>query len=504
MGDSLNTSSAMSGLSPNSVQTKYNTNPIDTSDDSKSSSYMNFDEYLEVLAAQMSNQDFNNPMSDSEFLQQMASYSMLESINAMTKQTNISYASSLVGKAVTVLNNGVYDTGIVESAMFSNDKYYAVINGTPYETSTVSDVTDTDTYNKLASLIGKTVTVDDSGTDLTGKVTNVIVTGGNAFAVIDGKDAYLVTKIKSVAESTADTKDTADETQSAEAEASSAASYQGSLSLNEEIGVLQAKSAAIYNELWSSLDAVASQDAESISAQASGAGLSNSSEAMYSGSLNSEAKGVLSADTVDYASLLNSDSDDFTSITDNIDTADILAGYSANFEVIRASISDASGTDSKGTSPLTATSASTRRYADLYPEEAALADQLGTKMCAIGFIHNNAITSRIDTSEILGYTASGKAFTEIGYSGKGRLGEVVTWADGTQRVEILNPNGTSGYFTTSGTLTLNELCDFNAPPGSLRGKLTPFEEAIRHYSREYTEEEQAYLDSFSNYIASIN
>ena len=164
MGDSVTSSN----LAATGVYSKYNTKAIDTSDDSRSSSYMNFSDYLEVLAAQMSNQDFNDPMSDSEFLQQMASYSMLESINAMTKQTNISYASSLVGKAVTVLSNGVYDTGIVESAAFSGDKYYIVINGNSYETSAVSDITDTDTYNKLASLIGKTVTVDNSGTDVTG------------------------------------------------------------------------------------------------------------------------------------------------------------------------------------------------------------------------------------------------------------------------------------------------------------------------------------------------
>jgi flagellar basal-body rod modification protein FlgD len=502
MGDSVTSSN----LAATGVYSKYNTKAIDTSDDSRSSSYMNFSDYLEVLAAQMSNQDFNDPMSDSEFLQQMASYSMLESINAMTKQTNISYASSLVGKAVTVLSNGVYDTGIVESAAFSGDKYYIVINGNSYETSAVSDITDTDTYNKLASLIGKTVTVDNSGTDVTGKVTDIIVTGGNAFAVIDSKDAYLVSKIKKVENSSSDTDNVTNEADNAASETSNTSSYLNSLSLNEELGALQAKSAAIYNELWASLDAVASQDDDSISAQSNGTGLSNRSGALYSGSFNGEAQGVVTADGVDYAALLNSDSDDFTSITDNINTADILAGATANFNVIKATLSNANGTDSSSNtenSQQTSNFGSTRRYADIYPEEAALADQLGTRMVSIGFIHNNAITSRIDTSEILGYTASGKAFTEIGYSGKGRLGEVVTWADGTQRVEIINPDGTSGYFTTSGKYTLDEICDFNCAPGSLAGKLTPFESAIRHYSREYTDEEKAYLKSFSNYISSL-
>jgi hypothetical protein len=102
-----------SNLAATGVYSKYNTKAIDTSDDSRSSSYMNFSDYLEVLAAQMSNQDFNDPMSDSEFLQQMASYSLLESINAMTKQTNISYASSC-RESCYCSCNGVYDTGIVD------------------------------------------------------------------------------------------------------------------------------------------------------------------------------------------------------------------------------------------------------------------------------------------------------------------------------------------------------------------------------------------------------
>ena len=79
--------------------------------------YMDFDSYLKLLVSQMQNQDFNDPMSDSEVLQQMSSYSMLEGIKNMTAQTNISYATSLVGKAVTVNDGSSYDTGVVVSVV---------------------------------------------------------------------------------------------------------------------------------------------------------------------------------------------------------------------------------------------------------------------------------------------------------------------------------------------------------------------------------------------------
>ena len=55
------------------VYSKYTTNKIDTNvTKDENSAYMDFDGYLQMLTAQMSNQDFNNSMSDSEFIQQMS------------------------------------------------------------------------------------------------------------------------------------------------------------------------------------------------------------------------------------------------------------------------------------------------------------------------------------------------------------------------------------------------------------------------------------------------
>ena len=112
-----------------------------------------------------------------------------------------------------------------------------------------------------------------------------------------------------------------------------------------------------------------------------------------------------------------------------------------------------------------------------------------------------AITSRIKTDEVIGHSSSGKAVTEIGYSGVGQLGEVVTFADGTQRVEIIMRNGHSGWLTTSGRLTLDEICTRNGAPGSLAGKLTPEESAIRHYSDPMADMDQSLKNSFGSYVS---
>ena len=72
--------------------------------------------------------------------------------------------------------------------------------------------------------------------------------------------------------------------------------------------------------------------------------------------------------------------------------------------------------------------------------------------------------------------------TEIGYSGMGQLGEVVTFENGVQRVEILSKKGTSSWLYTSGNLTLDQICTTTGLPGSL-SNMTAAEKAIRHYSQ---------------------
>lgn len=132
------------------------------------------------------------------------------------------------------------------------------------------------------------------------------------------------------------------------------------------------------------------------------------------------------------------------------------------------------------------------------------AKETGTRMAAPQYIFNTSITSKIDTSTVLGKTESGRAFTDIGFSGVGRLGEVVTWADGTQRVEVISPYGYSVYFTTSGEHTLDEICNFDCAPGQYAGEFNGNELAIRYYSRAYTAAEKEAMESFESGIKQMN
>lgn len=535
MGISVNDFSAdnLSGK----VYSKYSTNEIDTNvTDSDSSSYLDFEGYLKLLTSQMSNQDFNNAMSDSEFIQQMASYSMMEAISQLTKQNAVTYASSLIGKAVTVQNgSGAPDTGIVESVTVTSDGCKVLVNGSLYATDGITDVVDGTVYTQLRSFVGQTVELKDGDSTVTGKVTGIVIKGGNGYVTIDNKYSYEMSAITNVikpdtddentesgensetqtetAESVSDDM-TSDNTQTAEAGENPA----GAVNNGEVSGTLYASEAS-YNALMKMLDDTADEDDSPIDAELRSAKvnsrLGDMSRYMTARVDTAAASSGLSSDRIPapYSGTAGTYSTQSApSQTEYTFSDSNAAAYTAQSSSSSYDRGETSGVVSVSDSKAESTSlgqytsetafadmpSSTRKYADQYPVEAAFADSVGTKMTDIRFIGNTEINSKIDTSSILCYSPSGRAVTDLGWCGKGRLGEVVTFADGRQRVEIIGPTAVS-YLYTSGRYTLDEICDYTITDGSLQGKLDPFETAIRHYAKEYTEAEKRAMEEFEKY-----
>lgn len=543
---------------------KYSNKVVDTTKGDEATSYMDFDSYLKVLATQMSNQDFNDPMSDTDMLQQMSSYSMLEGIKNMTSQANISYATNLVGKAVTVNDGHDYDTGIVESVVVSDGTPYLVVNGSKYEVSTVSNVTSSDIYNLLSKLIGQEVNIHGSSEDEVvagGKVTNVLVLDGNAYVIVDGKDKY---PLKDVSLKNSENKDE-NGTDKTEGTDGSSNTEKGGESTNapegtttttdstvtqaETMSSYMAQSDALFSELMSTIDSISGTETKSQS-------VINNLKPNLDGY---ETVTVTKLNIPNYAAAYLAQYEDlqdlilpnasYTNANDNVTFANLSAGtqnsgYNTLYANTPSNTSSAAASSSSDTAatltagrydiPLTTSnlysvanssrtgqltptlsnaqvysiissgSYSTRyseKYgleaysdskpgisnsdcaphrldADKYPEQAALADALGTRMYDIKFINNRAITSRIDTSRVIGKTISGREISEIGYCGVGRLGEVVTFKDGKQRVEIMFDNGNSGWLETSGKYTIDQI--INEQVGS---DVTPFEVSIAYYAK---------------------
>ena len=555
---------------------KYYSTKIDT--DADQQSYLDFDSYLQLLASQMSNQDFNDPMSDSEFLSQMASYSMMEAIGTMNQQSQISYATSLVGKAVTVNDNGTVDTGIVESVIIGDDKYYLLVNGQKYTTDQVSDVVDTDVYKQLSTFIGQECTIEDSkkGT-VAGTISNIIVQGGKGYVVVNG-DIYSVSDVKSIGkkdDADNDKEDTDDKTEGTEGtetdtdnttesntDTASVNGYNASMNMpddGEEVDMyyygydyndgsqgyifsdelfgdistndvlnnlmkdLEAKSGAetsVQSAGTVSYDSAEDESSDISSIQRAAAedivtfNAGNETDfssirvsmAAANGSIynnDEEDEGILSQASVDEYNAYSNDNGS-TSETSGITQSIANAAPHRITNPVKFT-SYPAGTDgyiygSNKYFEENGISSDNRVFSADYPDEAAQANANNTKMLDIRYINNSRVNSEINTDTILGFTNKGKAFTDIGYSGKGMLGEVITWADGTQRVEIIQDSGSS-WFTTTGRYTLDQICDFSSSY-DLGGKLTPFETVIRAAAKEYTADEQSLLDSFGSLYSS--
>lgn len=517
---------------------KYSNKTVDLTKGDETTSYLDFDSYLKVLATQMSNQDFNDPMSDSEMLQQMASYSMLEGIKNMTSQSNISYASSLVGKAVTVNDGNDLDTGIVESVIVEDGKPYLMVNGFKYDASTVSNITSPEIYNLLSQLINREVNVHGDTEDeiiASGKVTNVLMIDGNAYVIVDNKNMYSLKDIslKEVEEGTdKDTESGADKEEETPEEDTE--TVQTSV-VSQEVAArsYMSQSQAVFSELMGMLDSVSGADTTTQSVANSTAAPSpidgyaevkldvpdyaagfyaayeqlpdvlTSSGVMadddtVTSSVTLGASNTSAAKTVTANTALRSGPYDIPLNASNINRIAAssrtgnLSPYLSNSQVYGIIMSGEYSTryndryglevysDSKpGIS--TSDCVPHRLNPEAYPEETALADALGTRMYDVRFIHNTAITSRINTSTVIGKTISGREITEIGYCGKGRLGEVVTFKDGKQRVEILFDNGNSGWLETSGKYTIDQIIN-----DEVGGDVTAYEHSIAFYAKSQT------------------
>lgn len=113
--------------------------------DKKDNSMMDPDSFLKLMAAQMQNQDFMNPMDDAQFVSQMATFSNMQQMQEMASYSKTSYAMSLVGKTVTasrftVSGNLDSTTGPVEKISLVDNGYVLYIEGKKYELSQIMEV----------------------------------------------------------------------------------------------------------------------------------------------------------------------------------------------------------------------------------------------------------------------------------------------------------------------------------------------------------------------------
>lgn len=189
-----------------------------------SSSSLSIEQFLSLLAAQLSNQDVLNPTQDTEFVAQMAQFTSLQALENLNQYASYQYGSSLIGKKVSVAmydSTGKYvsDMGVVTQADYSSGDTTVTVNGRSYGIANIMEVFNDASYGSYqyaASLVGKKVQVtgyDVNGNvvENTGMVSSCTFASGEAMVVVDGQK-YTLSAVRQVLSQDADPEPTDPET----------------------------------------------------------------------------------------------------------------------------------------------------------------------------------------------------------------------------------------------------------------------------------------------------
>ena len=125
---------------------------LDNSTKSKNTTPAGYDKdsFLQILVAQMKYQDPLEPTSNTEYINQYATFTQVEQLSNMANAMSLSRASEMVGKTVRITQVNA-DTGeesviegVVDYVTFSGNKAYLNINGENYSIDDVTEVLDSE------------------------------------------------------------------------------------------------------------------------------------------------------------------------------------------------------------------------------------------------------------------------------------------------------------------------------------------------------------------------
>lgn len=129
-------------LSTSSTTSTTSTSTTSTAD---TDATLDMDDFLTLMVAQLQNQDMYNSVDNTEFMSQMAQYSMVQALTDMNELSQTTYNISLIGKEVTLTDTDSDGstsviTGTVESVNLNSDDAEIVIGGITYPVSSITKV----------------------------------------------------------------------------------------------------------------------------------------------------------------------------------------------------------------------------------------------------------------------------------------------------------------------------------------------------------------------------
>lgn len=139
--------------------------------DKKDNATLDQSDFLKLIVAQMQNQDFMNPMDDTQMVEQMVQFSNMQQMQEMAGYSRSTYAMSLVGKTVTASRfkvNGDLDTttGPVQRVSLVDDEYVLYVGGKKYTMAQIMDVSSAASENiSMVSPAGYPLKAEDVESD---------------------------------------------------------------------------------------------------------------------------------------------------------------------------------------------------------------------------------------------------------------------------------------------------------------------------------------------------
>ena len=101
------------------------------------------DAFMNILVAQMKYQDPLEPTSNTEYINQYATFTQVEQLSNMAEAFSLTRASDMVGKTVVVTKeDGTSVQGRVDYVTYTGGEAYLNIDGTDYSMDQVSNVAD--------------------------------------------------------------------------------------------------------------------------------------------------------------------------------------------------------------------------------------------------------------------------------------------------------------------------------------------------------------------------
>lgn len=124
---------------------KANTNNVNNLKVQKNKEALNMQDFLNLLVAQIANQDAMNPMDNTEFIAQMAQFSSLQAMTDLTEVAMQGQATSLIGKNIVVAdynNKGELKVqeGIVQRVTIHSGTTKLYVNDTEYDYFNVMEI----------------------------------------------------------------------------------------------------------------------------------------------------------------------------------------------------------------------------------------------------------------------------------------------------------------------------------------------------------------------------